>query len=280
MFNFEGKPGAVGRVPWFVAHRFPIARGALRRRAAAAGARRRTASASSAGPDEAGEVIGKIINDPRSPATASRATPRRRRTRTRSCATCSRRGDAWFRTGDLMRKDERRLFLFRRPHRRHVPLEGRERLDHRRSPRRSTPSPASRTPTSTACGSPGRDGRAGMAAIVCEDACDLAGAVRAPVRAPAGIRAAGVPAHPARDRRHRHLQAEEGRSGGAGLRSRAIVDPIYFNDPETPRLRAARPGAVPAHPGRRRAGVVSRTAVTVMLSVPSHRHAEVPGSRA
>ena len=25
IFNFEGKQGAVGRVPWFVAHRFPIA---------------------------------------------------------------------------------------------------------------------------------------------------------------------------------------------------------------------------------------------------------------
>ena len=25
IFNFEGRPGAVGRVPWFVAHRFPIA---------------------------------------------------------------------------------------------------------------------------------------------------------------------------------------------------------------------------------------------------------------
>ena len=24
MFNFEGKEGAVGRVPWFLAHRFPI----------------------------------------------------------------------------------------------------------------------------------------------------------------------------------------------------------------------------------------------------------------
>ena len=24
IFNFEGKPGSVGRVPWFVAHRFPI----------------------------------------------------------------------------------------------------------------------------------------------------------------------------------------------------------------------------------------------------------------
>ena len=40
-------------------------------------------------------------------------------------------GDAWFRTGDLMRHGRARLLLFRRPHRRHLPLEGRERLDRR-----------------------------------------------------------------------------------------------------------------------------------------------------
>ena len=39
------------------------------------------------------------------------------------------KGDAWFRTGDLMRLDEQGLLPFRRPHRRHLSLEGRERRD-------------------------------------------------------------------------------------------------------------------------------------------------------
>ena len=38
-------------------------------------------------------------------------------------------GDAWFRTGDLMRMDEQRLLLFRRSDRRHLSLEGRKRGD-------------------------------------------------------------------------------------------------------------------------------------------------------
>ena len=42
-----------------------------------------------------------------SKAMRTRAPPKRR-----SCATCSRTGDAWFRTGDLMRKDESGFFYF------------------------------------------------------------------------------------------------------------------------------------------------------------------------
>ena len=47
-----------------------------------------------------------------------------------------RAGDAWFRTGDLLQEGRRGLLLFRRPHRRHLPLEGRERL-HQRGGRRA-----------------------------------------------------------------------------------------------------------------------------------------------
>ena len=50
LFNWDGKEGAVGRVPWFLAHRFPDQGRALRRRDAAAGARPPTASASNAIP--------------------------------------------------------------------------------------------------------------------------------------------------------------------------------------------------------------------------------------
>ena len=64
-------------------------------------------------------------------AGALKAIPVSRRQRRRSCATSSTQRDAWFRTGDLMRRDEQRLLLFRRPYRRHLPLEGRERIDLR-----------------------------------------------------------------------------------------------------------------------------------------------------
>ena len=41
------------------------------------------------------------------------------------------KGDAYFRTGDLLRMDARGLLLLHRPDRRHVPVEGRERRDER-----------------------------------------------------------------------------------------------------------------------------------------------------
>ena len=94
--------------------------------------------------DEPGEVIGKIVNDAVEAGQPLRGLCRDEpRPNKKILHDVFEKGDAWFRTGDLMRKDERRLFLFRRPHRRHLPLEGRERLDHRGGRRRSTPSPAS-----------------------------------------------------------------------------------------------------------------------------------------
>ena len=143
-------------------------------------------------------------------------------------------GDAWFRTGDLMRQDARRLFLFRRPHRRHLPLEGRERLDLARSPRRSRRSRASPTRPSTASRFPGTDGRAGMAARSSPSAdFDLA-ALRQHLDSalPRYARPLFLRIRDAH-RGHRHLQAQEEQDAAArGLRSRAIGSrsQLYFND--------------------------------------------------
>ena len=81
--------------------------------------------------DEPGEVIGKILKDPSKPGARFEGYATRGETDKKILRDVFEKGDVWFRTGDLMRKDARRLFLFRRPHRRHLPLEGRERLHHR-----------------------------------------------------------------------------------------------------------------------------------------------------
>ena len=130
IFNFEGKPGAVGRVPWFVAHRFPIAvvRFDVERqqpvRNAEGFCERCDAERAGRGdrPDrQRSGAAGKPLRG------LCRGQPEReqdpaRRVREGRRLVPHRRPDAQGRA---------RLFLFRRSRRRHLPLEGRERLDVR-----------------------------------------------------------------------------------------------------------------------------------------------------
>jgi len=111
LYNCEGKVGAIGRVPSFLAHRFPVAliecdaeTGELRRDADGFCVRCRA--------DAVGEAIGKIVTD-------DNAGPRQFEGYTESGATERKvlrdvfaPGDAWFRTGDLMRRDGAGFFYF------------------------------------------------------------------------------------------------------------------------------------------------------------------------
>ena len=133
-------------------------------------------------PDEPGEVIGKILNDASKPGQPLRGLCRRRpRTSKKILRDVFEKGDAWFRTGDLMRKDERGYFYF---------------VDRIGDTFRWKGENVSTTEVAEAIGTfpgvddanvygvtvPGRDGRAGMAAIVC-DGNRSRGAARASRRA-------------------------------------------------------------------------------------------------
>ena len=90
MFNFDGKAGAVGRIPWFVAHRFPteVVRFDVE---AEQPVRDADGFCIPCEPNEVGEMIGKIVNEPEQAEPSFRGLCQRRRHRTaRSCATCSR----------------------------------------------------------------------------------------------------------------------------------------------------------------------------------------------
>jgi fatty-acyl-CoA synthase len=109
LYNVAGKVGAIGRVPSFLAHRFPAAiirldpdRNAPMRDAQGLCAR--------CAADEPGEAIGRI----------ERANPGARfdgytddeASEKKILRDVFKPGDAWFRTGDLMRKDAQGYFYF------------------------------------------------------------------------------------------------------------------------------------------------------------------------
>jgi fatty-acyl-CoA synthase len=111
LYNCDGRPGAIGRVPPFLAGRFPVA---LIRcdTETATPLRDEAGNCVACGPDEIGEAIGQIHATPGSPARQFDGY-------TDAAASASKvlhdvfvPGDRWFRTGDLMRKDAAGHFFF------------------------------------------------------------------------------------------------------------------------------------------------------------------------
>jgi fatty-acyl-CoA synthase len=111
LINFDGQPGAVGRIPFYLRHklvteviRFDIEAGAP--------LRNDSGHCIKAAPNEVGEVIGKVINDPNKPAQRFEGYADARETEKKILRDVFEDGDVWFRTGDLMRRDERGYFYF------------------------------------------------------------------------------------------------------------------------------------------------------------------------
>ena len=106
LYNVEGEVGAIGRLPSFLAHRFPLA---LVKFDHATGAPLRDAAGFCirCAPGEAGEAIGRIEAGAAFEGYTSAPETARKILRNVFAP-----GDAWYRTGDLMRKDTAGFFYF------------------------------------------------------------------------------------------------------------------------------------------------------------------------
>jgi fatty-acyl-CoA synthase len=172
LFNFEGKEGAVGRIPWFLAHRFPtkVVRFDVELQQPVRNAEGFCIECDA---NEPGEVIGKILKDASKPGARFEGYATQAETDKKILRDVFKKGDVWFRTGDLMRKDENGYFYF---------------IDRIGDTFRWKGENVSTTEVEEAIGQyakvlesnvygvqvPGRDGRAGMAAIVAAPDLDLA----------------------------------------------------------------------------------------------------------
>jgi len=110
LYNCEGKPGAIGRVPSFLAHRFPVS--LIKCDDLGNPLRDADGFCIRCEADEAGEAIGKIASGDGSHISQFEGYTDASASETKVLRDVFSIGDSWYRTGDLMRKDRAGFFYF------------------------------------------------------------------------------------------------------------------------------------------------------------------------
>jgi len=111
LFNVEGKCGAIGRVPSYLAHRFSpaLVRFDVEKEEPV---RNDQGFCIRCAANETGEAIGKIADDPANVGGRFEGYTSAEASAKKILRNVFSPGDAWVRTGDLMRKDEKGFFYF------------------------------------------------------------------------------------------------------------------------------------------------------------------------
>jgi len=111
LYNSEGKPGAIGRIHSFLAHRISVA---LVKFDIETGEpiRNEDGFCIRCSANEVGEAIGKILDDGSSPGSRFEGYTDKDASARKVLRNVFVNGDSWFRTGDLMRRDKSGYFYF------------------------------------------------------------------------------------------------------------------------------------------------------------------------
>jgi fatty-acyl-CoA synthase len=229
LYNCEGQPGAIGKIPAFLAHRLPVA---LLRFDVEQGEPRRNSDGfcERCGPNEVGEAVGLIPAAGNALAGRFEGYADPEASARKILRNVFKDGDSWYRTGDLMRRDEHGFYYFV------------DRVGETFRWKGENISTAEVLTALTACRGvrdgivygvsvPGADGRAGTAALVVDAQFDLS-AFRADValRLPAYAKPVFLRLLSAIDFtgtfKPRKLELIN-----EGFDPARIKDPLYFDDP-------------------------------------------------
>jgi fatty-acyl-CoA synthase len=111
LFNIQGKRGAIGQIPGYLTHRFsPL----LVSTDIESGepARNEQGFCIRCAPNQPGEALGKITSDPSGLSSRFEGYTSSDASEKKILRNVLETGDAWFRTGDLLRKDEKGYYYF------------------------------------------------------------------------------------------------------------------------------------------------------------------------
>jgi fatty-acyl-CoA synthase len=172
LFNVQGKRGAIGHIPAYLAHRFSPALLVFDVEKSEP-VRNEQGFCTRCAANQPGEAVGKLVEDPSSIGSRFEGYTNQEASDRKILRNVFEPGDAWIRTGDLMRKDEQGYFYFV------------DRIGD--TFRWKGENVATSEVAETICAFPGikhanvygvtipaTEGRAGMATLVTEDELDLA----------------------------------------------------------------------------------------------------------
>ena len=111
LYNCEGRPGVIGRVPGFLAHRFPLALVRCDPETARL-VRDETGQCIPCATDEVGEALGRLDPGSRSPARRFEGYTDPALSAHKLARDVFGPGDLWYRTGDLMRRDKDGFYYY------------------------------------------------------------------------------------------------------------------------------------------------------------------------